>query len=270
MVHCGESETGAITLKPSKLRRYFALVSVATLIIAAGFAFMNLQGSYSGPPAILDPNFKLWSNDSRDRLLVWNSESVKGVGDRTRMNGSIIMGRDAVALGILQTGAGSRWVYESLFQTLDGSRLSTLLNMSVGVWILKEPCRCDADPFNKTSVILSVEVNDGIHTLSFVFSDQLQGTETLSNHRIVFIPTQSGVWVYQKFNIAREYASSHWAAPDQLTFSIVFGVAGSAVGWHYAYLNAVTIVNDGLKYPLVPRLLDWAHIAAMSKIRITT
>jgi hypothetical protein len=76
------------------------------------------------------------------------------------------------------------------------------------------------------------------------------------------------VWVYQKFNIAREYATSHWAAPDQLTFSIVFGVAGSAVGWHYAYLNALTIVNDGLHYPLVPRLLDWAYVAGMSKFPI--
>ena len=256
-------------MRTNKLRRYFALVSVAILMIAAGFAFMNLQGTNIGPPPILDPNFKLWSNDSRERLLVWNSESVKGVGDRTRINGSVVMGRDAVALGILQSGAGSRWVYESLFQTLDGSRLSSLLNASVGVWIFKEPCRCDADPFNKTSVILSVEVNDGIHTLSFVFSDQLEGTETLSNHRIVFIPTQSGVWVYEKFNIAREYASSHWAAPDQLTFSIVFGVAGSAVGWHYAYLNAVTIVNDGLHYPLPPQLSDLVYVAGVSKFRIT-
>jgi len=255
-------------LRSSKLRRYFALISVALLMIAAGFAFLNLQGTSSGPPPILDPNFKLWSNDSRERLLVWNSESVKGVDDRTTVNGSVVMGRDAVTFGILQSGAGSRWVYESIFQTLDGSRLSSLLNSSVGVWILKEPCRCDADPFNKTSVVLSVEVNDGIHTLSFVFSDRLLGTETLLNHRIVFIPTQSGVWVYQKFNIAREYASSHWAAPDQLTFSIVFGVAGSAVGWHYAYLNAVTMVNDGLKYPLPPRLSNWVYVAGVSKLRI--
>lgn len=255
-------------MKASKMRRYFALASVAILITAGGFAFMNLQGTYSGPPPILDPNFKLWSNDSRERLLVWNSESVKGVNDITRMNGSNVMGRNAVMLGIFQSGSGSRWVYESLFQTLDGSRLSSLLNASVGIWILKEPCQCDADPFNKTSVLLSLEVSDGIHTISFVFSDQLQGTQTLLSHRIVFIPTQSGVWVYQKFNIAREYVTSHWSAPDRLTFSLVFGVAGSAVGWHYAYLNAITIVNDGLHYPLYPQLLNWVHVAGASKFQI--
>jgi hypothetical protein len=269
MVQGGNSER--ITLKWRRARKYFAPVSILILVLAGVFAFVNQQHAYSGPPPILDPDFKLWRNDSRgQRLMVWNSESVKGVNDLAVMNVSSIMGRDAVALGIFQSGAGSRWVYESLSQTLDGSRLLSLLNMSIGIWILREPCRCDANPFNKTSVVLSVEVNDGVHTISFVFSDQLQGTQTLLGHRIVFMPTPSGVWTYQKFNIAREYAGSHWSAPDQLTFSIVFGVGGSAVGWHYAYLNTVTAVNDGFRYPLPPKFSGfWSFTTSNNHVIIT-
>jgi hypothetical protein len=166
------------------------------------------------------------------------------------------MGRRAVELGIFQSGVGSRWSYESLAQTMDGRRLSALFNTSIGIWILKEPCRCDANPFNKTSIILAVEVNDGIHTVTFLFSDELQGTQTLLDHRIVFLPTPSGIWAYQKFNIAREYAASNWPLPDRLTFSIVLGVGGAAVGWHHAYVNAVNTASDGLKNPLSPLIVN--------------
>jgi hypothetical protein len=180
---------------------------------------------------------------------------VKGLKDQATFNQSRIYGKDAVELRIFQSGISSRSVSASLSQTMDGSRLSTLLNVSLGMWILKEPCHCDLNPFNKTSVTLAVEVNDGIHTISFLFTDQLQGTQTLLGHKFIFIPTSSGGWTFQRFNVGREYALSRWPPPDRITFSIVLGAGGAAVGWHHAYLNSLTVINEGLQNPLMPIII---------------
>jgi hypothetical protein len=239
------------------LRRYYAPVSVAFLILAAASAFVNLQGTYSGAPPILDPNFRLWTNSSKgSQPLVWVSESVKGSKDQVTFNQSRINGKDAVELRIFQSGISARPVIQSLSQTIDGGRLSTLLNVSLGIWILKEPCHCDLNPFNKTSVMLAVEVNDGIHTISFLFTDELQGTQTLLGHKFIFMPTPSGAWTYQRFTVGREYALSRWPLPDRISFSIVLGVGGAAVGWHHAYLNAVTTISNGLQNPLMPTIIS--------------
>jgi hypothetical protein len=235
------------------VRRYFATASVAVLILSAAFAFMNLQGTYSGPPPILDPDFKLWVDGSNGpRLMVWNLELAKGISDNATIEKSVIQGRDAVEFGIYQSGAGSRLVYASISQTIDGQRLSALLNETIGIWIVKEPCHCDANPFNSTAAILAVEVDDGEHTISFLFSDELQASQTLLNHRIVFMPTPSGVWSLEEFNVGKQYAAAHWTTPDRLVFSVTFGAAGSAVGWHTAYLNKIINLKSDLQNPLPP------------------
>jgi hypothetical protein len=184
--------------------------------------------------------------------MVWNLEQVKGIDDHVNVNQTIIQGKDAVQLSVLQSGVGSRWVYVSLSQTIDGGRLSSLLSSTIGVWILKHRCGCEMNLFNQTSIILAVELNDGIHTLTFVFTDMLQGTRGLLDHRIVFLPTQSGVWTFQELNITREYISAHWMPPERVTLSIIFGAGGTATGWHLAYVSQLTVIRNGLQAPLPP------------------
>lgn len=228
-------------MKTAVIRKYFAASSVIILVLAASIAFLNLQGSYAGPPPILDPEFKLWATGPAGRdLMVWGFQSVKGSSDRVVMNETFKQGNHAVGLGIFQSGLGSGWVYESITQTLDGGRLFALFNATLDISLLKEPCICDSDPFNKTAVRLSVDASDGIHTLSFVFSDQRQGTLTLPNYRIVLLPTPSGQWSSQNLNFEKQYELAHWPVPDRLTLSVTFGVAPDALGWHYAYLNQIT------------------------------
>ena len=232
-------------MKARQIRRYFATASVGVLILVAAFAFANLQGTYSGPPPILDPNFKLWADSSTGpELMVWGCESVKGSFDHVALNETVANGRNAVELGVFQSGQGSGWVYEALMQSLDGGRLSALFNSTVGLWFMKEPCHCDDDPFNRTAVTLVVEVNDGIHTLSIVFSDKFTGTLTMLNHRIEFRATPSGTWAFEEFDFAKEYLAAHWLLPNSLTFRITFGVADGSLGWHYAYLDRITITSN--------------------------
>lgn len=232
-------------MKARHIRRYFATVSVGILILVAAFAFANLQGTYSGPPPILDPNFKLWADSSTGpQLMVWGRESAKGSFDRVALNETVANGRNAVELGVFQSGEATGGVYEGLTQTLDGGRLSELFASTVGLWFMKEPCHCDEDPFNKTAVTLVVEVNDGIHTISILFADKASRSLTLLNHRIEFRPTPSGTWAFEEFNFAKEYSAAHWLLPSSLTFRIIFGVAEGSLGWHYAYLERITVTSN--------------------------
>ena len=241
-------------MKLKQLRRYFAPASIVVLLLTATFAFLNLQGTYTGPPAILDPNFNLWvTGTNGPQLMVWNVELVKGASDQVVINKTVVEGKHALELRVFQSGIQSRWTYASVSQAVDGGRLTQLLNASVGFWVLKEQCHCDADLFNKTSVILSAETNDGVHTISFVFSDGLQGVRTLPDHRIIFLPTPSGSWYFEKLNIAKEYRTMRWSTPDRLTFSLVLGVAGGAIGWHSAYLSGIALSRDGLHFPISPQ-----------------
>lgn len=241
-------------MKLQQVKRYFAPASVVVLLLTAAFAFLSLQGTYSGPPAVLDPNFNLWvTGPNGPQLMVWTVELVKGASDQIMINKTILEGKHALELRVFQSGIQSRWTYASLSQGIDGGRLAELLNASVGFWVFKEQCLCDVDLFNKTSVILSVETNDGVHTISFVFSDGLQGVRTLPDHRIIFLPTPSGSWYFQKLNIAKEYRTMRWSTPDKLTFSLVLGVAGGAIGWHSAYLSGITLARDGLHFPISPQ-----------------
>jgi len=244
----------ASDLKARHVRRYFAIVSVGILILVAAFAFANLQGTYSTPSPILDPNFKLWADSSTGpQLMVWDRQTASlpywpiGSFDRVAINETVANGRNAVELGVFQSGEGPGWVYEALTQTLDGGRLSALFGSTVGLWFMKEPCHCDDDPFNRTAVTLVVEVNDGTHTISILFSDKYAGTLTLLNHRIEFRPVPSETWAFEEFDFAKEYASAHWLLPNSLTFRIIFGAAEGASGWHYAYLNRITVTSNYLQ-----------------------
>jgi hypothetical protein len=179
--------------------------------------------------------------------MVWDRELVMGAFDHITLNETVANGRDAVELAVFQSGEPPGWVYEALTQTLDGGRLSELFASTVGLWFMKEPCHCDDDPFNRTAVTLLVEVNDGIHTLSVLFSDKSTGTLTLLNHRIEFRAAPSGTWTFEEFNFTREYLAAHWLLPNSLTFRIIFGVAQGSLGWHYAYLDRITITSNSLR-----------------------
>ena len=125
------------------------------------------------------------------------------------------------------------------------------MQSSISVWILKQNCNCDLDPFGASSVLSAIETNDGIHTLSFVFTDHLQGTEAFLGHRIVFIPAVSNEWVSEVVNVGREYASAQWVSPGALTFSLVFSVGGSGVGWHAAYFSQIETHRSSTELGLV-------------------
>jgi hypothetical protein len=214
-----------------------APISVLLLILVAGLAFFNVRPSYVGPDPILDPSFQLWVGDPGSRrLMLWDLEYVKGPGDSVSLQEAVVDGKKAVELLIVQSGSNSQPVYAYLTQTMDGGRLAALLSYDVGVWVLAEPCACNGT-ITPSSVIFGVEVNDGLHTLTFIFSDLAAQTMILA-HRFVYLPTRPGTWTYEHLNVTEQYKLANWTLPQSITFSLVFEVGGLAVGTHRAYVNS--------------------------------
>ncbi len=224
-------------------KKLIAPISVTLLLIIAGLAFLDLQPSFVGPPPILDPNFQLWVGDAgARRLMVWEMEYVKGPADEVALREAVVGGRNATELLVRQSGIDDAPVYVYLKQTIDGARLTGLLEDDVGIWVLAEPCVCNGTSTAR-SLIFGVELNDGIHTLTFIFSDQAIEARTLLAHRFVYLTTQSGAWTYQHINVTRQYALAQWSLPDHLTFSLVFEAGALAIGSHSAYVNSIHVAK---------------------------
>jgi hypothetical protein len=218
-------------------KKLVAPISVALLIIVAGLAFFNVRPSYVGPDPILDPSFQLWVGDPGSRRpMLWDLEYMKGPGDSVSLQEAVVGGKKAVELLIVQSGTDSQPVYAYLKQTMDGARLADLLSYDVGVWVLAEPCACNGT-ITPTSIVFGVEVNDGLHTLTFIFSDLATQTTILA-HRFVYLPTQPGTWTYKHLNVTEQYRLANWTLPESLTFSLIFEVGGLAIGTHRAYVSS--------------------------------
>lgn len=228
-------------------KKLIAPISVGLLIIVAGLSFLNLQPSFVGPPPILDPNFGLWVGDSGARtLMVWNFEYVKGPGDSVGLQQAVIDGKSAAELLVMQSGIDDEPVYAYLTQTIDGARLTGLFEGDIGVWVLTEACACNGTS-TAHSVIFGVELNDGIHTLTFIFSDSTIPAKTILAHRVVYLTTQPGTWTYQHINVTREYALAQWSLPASIQFSLVFEAGEYATGLHAAYVNSFQLAKPQLE-----------------------
>jgi hypothetical protein len=222
-------------------RKLIPPISVTILLIVAGLTFLGLQPSFVGPPPILDPNFQLWVGDAgARRLMVWDLEYTKRPGDIVSLRETVVGGKNATQILLTHSGIDDAPIYIYLKQTIDGARLTGLLEGDIGIWVLTEPCACSGTS-TAQALIFGVEINDGVHTITFIFSDQATETRTLLAHRFVYLPTQSGVWTQQHVNLTRQYALARWSLPDHLTFSLVFEAGATATGTHSAYVNSIHV-----------------------------
>jgi hypothetical protein len=179
--------------------------------------------------------------------MLWDLEYVKGLGDQVSLRETELAGKRAIEFLVTQDGSDSEPVYAYLKQnqTIDGARLTELLTDDIGVWVLTEPCNCEVT-VTPRSVIFGVEVNDGLHTLTFIFSDRAIGAMTILAHRFVYLPTEPGTWAYQHINVTEQYGLAQWNLPERLTFSLVFEVGGFATGSHGAYVNSFHVTKPQL------------------------
>jgi len=221
-------------------RRYFGPVSIAILLLITTYSYLNLQGTSPPQPAILDPDFTLWTQTGNlTQPLVWSLES-NAAHDRIMADRVTLLKKDALRLSIYQNETQSGDSFISVSETLDGARLTRLMNSIIGLWVFKNVCNCDSNPFGNASELQAVQINDGIRTISFVFTDNLQGTASFLEHRVILIPTPSDQWSYEEVNIGREYAAASWPQPTTITFSLLFEINRAPVGWHSVYFSHIT------------------------------
>lgn len=217
-----------------RARRYVAPISIALLIIVAGATFATLRTNTTNPPPILDPNFSLWvQNSGQSRPLIWRFQNVTSPNDLVMLNQTTINGKNATQLQILKSNH-TGWTYAYLSQSIDGPRLTALFTIDVAIWVMK-------DTQVPQAALFGVEVNDGVHVLTFIFSDQAAEPQQFLAHRTVFIQTPGNTWVNQPLDFAGQYKAAKWERPDYLTLSVVFGVGPSALGPQSVYIHGFSV-----------------------------
>jgi hypothetical protein len=227
----------------SLLRRATAPVSVALLIIVAALTFASLQTSSVPSPPILDPNFELWVESSAgSHPLAWQFEHVEAADDSASLKQTQVGGMKATELAIFR-GGETGWTYAYLSQVIDGARLTALFTQEIEVSVMREACICSSSALS-AGTLFGVEVNDGTHILTYVFSEYHAETQVFLAHRIVSLQTPSSEWVQQRLDFAEQYDDAQWKTPDRVTLSIVFGVGLDATGWQRAYVHGFTVARS--------------------------
>lgn len=216
------------------VRRYTAPVSVVLLIIVAGIAFATLRTGTANPDPILDPNFALWvENGGQSRPMIWQFESVKTQNDLVWLNKTEAGGVSETTLHIFRNDR-TGWSYAYLSQSIDGQRLTALFTMDVSISVMKSTLVPQV-------ALFGVEVNDGLHVLTFIFSDQPAEPQQSLGHRTVFLQTQPNSWVNEPLDFAGQYAKAEWPKPDKVTLSIVFGAGPNAVGLQTVHVRGFIV-----------------------------
>lgn len=228
------------------LRKLTAPLSAVLLILVAGFAFTHLQARTEYPPPILDPEFGLWVSDPNfggPRPLVWELEYDRSVGDQISLQETVVADKKALEIRILQDGMDDNLTYARLGQTIDGTRLRALLDENVGIWVfLQSSCACNRLVSDETGTF-GIETNDGVHTLDFLFAETTSEMSVSPTHRIIFLQTPIGDWTRHSIDLVKQYKNARWKLPDRISLSIIFGVPGSATGWHTGYVHGFSVAK---------------------------
>jgi len=225
------------------IRRAITPISIGLLIIVAAVApFTILRSSPVIAPPILDPNFELWVGNASERhLVVWHSEYVTAIGDSISLTQTTVNHAKALEFDLFKENeSGSTYVFVS--QDIDGPGLASLFNLNISIWVLRESCLCNSSS-TLGNEVFGVELNDGTHVLTYIFSTLPTRPQLLWDRRIIFFATPSGQWVKVPLNFAREYYSAQWSRPARVTLGIIFGAGIDVTGWRRAYLHNFTWSN---------------------------
>jgi hypothetical protein len=228
------------------LRKLTAPLSAVFLILVAGFAFTHLQATTEYPPPILDPGFNLWVSNPElggKKPMVWELEYQKSAGDQILLQNNATAGKTALEIRIFQDGADDNLTYVRLGQTIDGARARALFDEEIGIWVLLQTsCSCEKLASGQT-VAFGIETNDGTHTLDYLFTGETAEMSISPTHRTISLQTQTGQWTNQLIDLAEQYENAKWKPPDHVLLSIVFGVPGSASGWHSEYVHGFSVLK---------------------------
>jgi len=229
-----------------RVRQLTAPLSAVFLIVIAGFAFTQLQARTEYPPPILDPEFNLWVSSPElggKKPMVWELEYQKSVGDQILLQEAVMGDKQALWIQIFQDGTDENLTSVRLGQIIDGARARALFDEEVGISVLLQgSCACSGRASAQT-VTFEIETNDGTHTLDFLFAETAAETSVSPTHRTIFLQTPIGEWTHHPIDLARQYENAQWKLPDWVSLSMVFGVPGSAGGWHSEYVHGFSVAK---------------------------
>jgi hypothetical protein len=239
------------------LKRAITPVSIALLLTVAAvapFTILRNAAPITIPP-ILDPNFQLWLGNASERhLVVWRTENVTAGGDSLSIAESTWDQVTALKFNLLKKNMTAP-TYEYVSQEIDGSRLTALFTYNISAWIMKQSCTCNlTTPMG--SEMFGLEVNDGRHVLTFMFSQAPAETKISWSRRVIFVQSATDRWVRVPLEIAKQYSDAHWDRPDKVVFGVFFGSDQEASGSLQAYVHNFTwsTGNDSQMNQLAPSI----------------
>lgn len=225
----------------SHIKKLTAPASIAFLLIVAVLAPLIIPpGNSVSVPPILDPSFGLWMDSSgRRQLVVWHAEYTIAPDDFIAINQTTAGEMSALVFNLHRENANGS-TYLLLSQSVEGPRLGALFSLNISTWVFRKSCECNPTSIMNHGEVFGIEINDGTHVLTFVFSDSGNPSQVLWDRRTVFINTPANQWVNIPLDISREYDSAKWKMPDRVTFGVVFGAGSGISGFRQEFLHNIT------------------------------
>jgi len=230
----------------SRCRRFGAISSLLLLLSAVCLGFSFLQGERHEVTLLSNRKFKYLVVDpatNMSRPYFWELDAIKGPSDRLNLTSGYVAGWSALQMEVYQDGEEDEYVWAMIHlrQDLTEEKAENLFFSKIGAWVFPTfSYTCDErtkDPANS----FGIEVNDGVHILWFIFSDENVGVYLLSNHRIAVIYCPLNEWSFREVQISTEYEKVGWARPESFSFMVMMGLTQGMPGKRVGFFREITI-----------------------------
>ncbi len=228
------------------IRKFTAPISIILFMLIFSVSFIQNYGQPYEGPILLNSKFKYFTKDPETSLVspyLWEVVYYKGDLDRTFIRKDAVDGVNCLGMHVYQDGVNDTniWATIHLKQMIGGQQLTRLLDSNIGVWVYPTfPYISDKESKNPDNVF-GIEINDGVHIIWLIFSDQPLETYTLKNHYFKVIPTPLNEWSYRELNIKKIYETQGWQMPDSISFILIMGATRSLKGEFAGYVKEIVI-----------------------------
>jgi len=228
------------------VRRYTAPLSLLICVLIASVAFYRYYGQPVEQPILLNSRFKYFTKDPETNLTspyLWEVVYYKGEGDRAYLRRDTVGEVPCLGMHVYQDGVNDTnvWATIHLKQMIGGKQLTRLFDSKIGVWVYPTfPYIYDKETENPENVF-GIEINDGVHIIWFIFSDQPVEPYTLKSHHIIVVPTPLNEWSYRELDIKKVYEDQGWPVPEGISFIAILGATRSLKGEFAGFVREIVV-----------------------------
>ena len=234
-------------------RQRITFGTLILFILIIGISFFQNYGKAQEFPLILNPKFKYFTKDQytgMQRPFLWEATYTLGPNDSGFLRRDNVTNIECLGLHLYQDGANDTYAWANIHvkQAIRGEDVSRLFRSTVTFWIYPTFSFVydlnSKEPWN----VFGLEVNDGTHMIWFIYSDSIEQTYQLRNHRIVHTNLPLNQWSYVDLDIAEEYSKAGWEEPSDLSFILICGATKMTPGNYAGYFSEINVDTEQEEY----------------------